>query len=747
MNLRSIPSTQPLFVDVANPRAPKSAAAPAAPSAPATLQDSVQIASSAPAAQKPAAAKAPQAAPTPAPSAPDVPSGWSIAGASPSSLTSVSKPARLPIVVKGYDTTNIDKTVRPQDNFYQYAVGGYLANHQIPADKSSWGVDAELYLNVQNTLHGILDGLQPGAAQGTNEQKLHDFYQSGMNQARIDAAGITPLQPELDRIDAIQDLGGVQDQIAHMHSIGFNGMFNFGATADIKNPDMAIGEADQGGLTMPSREYYLSEDPQKAKIRTAYVDHMTKMFVLAGDNELTATTEALQVLALETRLAEGCLTPEQLRDPQAGYNIMDRSQLSQMAPNFDFNKYFAGIGRPDIDKINVGQPSFFTKLNDTLTSTPVDSWKTYLRWQVINQMAPFLSSDIEKENFNFNGTVMTGATVQSDRWKRVIGYTDNYLGEALGQKFVEKSFPPEAKARAKELIENIKAAVRDKINNGWMSPESRVGALAKVDNLVAKIGYPDKWKDYSALDVKDDVFANNIMRGNAFAAKDNFSQIGKPVDKNAWGMTPSTVNAYYNPAGNEIVFPAAILQPPYFDVNADDAANYGGIGAVIGHELTHGFDDQGSQFDYTGRLNPWMTADDQAKFDARAEGVARQFDEFSFDGQQCNGHLVEGESIADLGGLEIAWAAFQRAKKDKPDVNSNDGFTPEQRFYLNFALGWATNVRPEKAHWQMTNDPHPLPQFRVLGPLSNLPSFYDAFTVKPGDPMMRAEDKRNKLWN
>lgn len=651
--------------------------------------------------------------------------------------------------VPGYDPANLDTTVRPQDDFFQYAVGGYMASHPIPADKSSWGVDAELNQRVQNTLHDILENLPSDSPHGTNEQKLRDFYRSGMDQARIDAAGIGPLKPELDRIAAIKDMGGVQDQIAHMHAIGFGGMFTFGATADFQDPEMTIGEADQGGLSLPNRDYYLSTDAQKSSVRGAFVDHMTKMLGLAGDNPLHARLQALQVLTLETRLAEGCLTPEQLRDPRALYNPMDRTQLAALTPHFDWNRYFAGIGRPDINSINVGMPDFFSKLDKTLASTTVDQWKTYMKWQIIHQMAPYLSKDIEQEDFNFNGTVLTGATVQSDRWQRVVKTTDNYLGEALGQKFVQKAFPPEAKAKAVQLVQNVMAALRDKIQNGWMDAESQKGALAKVDGLHVKIGYPDKWKDYSAFDVQDDVYASNVLRGNAFAAQDSLATIGKPTDHNAWGMTPSTVNAYYNATGNEIVVPAAILQPPYFDLNADDAANYGATGATIGHELSHGFDDEGSQFDASGKLNPWMTKEDQAKFDSRADGVARQFDEFSYDGQKVNGHLVEGESIADLGGLELAWAAFQKAKASSTAaaVKTDDGFTPQQRFYLNYALSWATAMRPERAHLLLSNDPHPLPQFRVIGPLANLPPFFEAFKVQPGDPMMRPEDKRNKLWN
>ncbi|NDD30642.1 MAG: M13 family peptidase, partial [Proteobacteria bacterium] len=632
-------------------------------------------------------------------------------------------------------------------DFYQYAVGGYTKSHPIPADRASWGVDGELTQRVQNTLRDILDTLPDNAPAGSNEQKLGDLYRSGMDQARIDAAGLTPLQPLFDRISAITDMSDVQAEVARLHAAGFSAMFGFGATPDARNPQQIIGEADQGGLSMPNREYYLSSDPEKKRVRDAYIDHVAKMFALAGDDALQSRAHAVEVLALETQLAEGCLTPEQMRDPQALYNPMDRAQLSQLTPHIDWNRYFNGVGRPDIESVNVGMPSFFATLDKTVATSTPGQWKTYLRWQVLRQMAPYLPSDIEKEGFRFTGTVLTGVTEQAPRWKRVVATTDELMGDALGQKFVERSFTPQAKARMLEMVENIKAAVREKIATGWMSDASKQGALAKVDSLKAKIGYPDVWQSYDALDIHTDAYASNVMRANAFAAANSLATIGKPKDPNKWEMTPSTVNAYYMPPNNEIVFPAAILQPPYFDVNADDAANYGATGATIGHELTHAFDDEGSQFDATGALKTWMTLEDQAKFQQRAEGVAKQFDEFSYDGQKCNGHLVEGESIADLGGLEIAWAAFQKAQAGKPEPKTDDGFTPAQRFFLNYALSWATNIRPEKAHLLLSNDPHPLPYFRVIGPLANLPEFHEAFGVKPSDAMMRPENVRNKLWN
>lgn len=758
MNLGAIPGGLQSASPVAPAQTP-TAAADAAPLPPAVV-DRTSITPAAPhPVAKPAtrvAIETPTASiETPAPPANNAPLATASALLATEPLLSATltataveaRPVQLGPVTTGYDLSNLDRTVRPQDDFGQYAVGGYLKAHPIPADKASWGVDGELTQRVQNTLRDILEGLPADAAPGSKEQKLRDFYRSGMDQARVDAAGLTPLQPLFERIDRIADARGVQTEVARLHAEGFGAMFGFYATPDAGNPQQIIGEAAQGGLTMPNCEYYLSTDPEKVRVRDAYVAHVEKMFALAGEGPVEARQAAREVLAIETQLAEGSLTPEQMRDPQALYNPMNRAQLAALAPGLDWGGFFAGLGRPDIETINVATPKFFSTLDKTLSTATVPQWKTYLKWQVLHQMAPYLSRDVEAEGFHFTGTVLTGVTQQPDRWKRVVHTTDDTLGDALGQKFVERNFTPQAKARMLEMVDNIKAAVREKIVNGWMSDESKKGALAKVDTLVAKIGYPDKWEDYSALDIRDDSYAANVMRASAFATTKSLATIGKPKDPNKWEMTPSTVNAYYMPPNNEIVFPAAILQPPYFDVNADDAANYGATGATIGHELTHAFDDEGSQFDASGALNAWMTPEDQAKFKLRADGVARQFDEFVYDGQKCNGQLVAGESIADLGGLEIAWAAFQKGQAGKPDPQTDDGFTPAQRFFLNYALSWATNIRPEKAHLLLSNDPHPLPYFRVIGPLANLREFHEAFGVKPGDPMMRPEAMRNKLWN
>ncbi|MHB2015393.1 MAG: M13 family metallopeptidase [Candidatus Xenobia bacterium] len=676
----------------------------------------------------------------------------------------------------GYDRSYLDTSVKPQDDFYQYAVGGYLKSHPIPADRSSYGIDAELTDRVQNVLHDILEGLakaqsasvnRPGvpgpnavdgpegrrgkqgargpAASASEEQKLGDFYASGMDTAAINAAGDKPLAPELKRIDAIRNLTDLQDEIARLHNLEVNAVFAFGPDQDAKHPDMVLGEFNQAGLSLPDRDYYLQNDADKKRVRSAFVAHVQKTFELMGDQH--AAADARAELALETRLAKASMSADDMRDPKALYNPTTVANLEKRSPALDWTRYFDKLGMHRLKSVNVSEPGFFRDLSPTLHQVSLADWKTYLRWQLVDSAAPYLSEPFEQEDFAFNGRTMTGAQQMLPRWRRVARTIDDCMGEALGHKFVDRCFSPEAKARALEMVENIKAAVRDHIKSGWMSPASQQAALQKVDLLVAKIGYPDKWKDYSKLSINRTSYVMNVLRSRMFEQQDELGRIGKPVDRNKWDMTPSTVNAYYDAQKNEIVFPAAILQPPYFDVNADDAANYGETGATIGHELTHGFDDEGSQFDGHGNLRDWWTSQDKKHFELLADAVATQFSEFSFEGQKVDGKRVEGESIADLGGLELAYAAFKKAEAQHAEPPSTDGFTPDQRFFLNYALSWATNMRSEKAHMLISSNPHPLPQFRVDGPLANLPAFWSAFNVPADTPMHRTAAKRCHLWD
>jgi len=507
-------------------------------------------------------------------------------------------------------------------------------------------------------------------------------------------------------------------------------------------------DIDQGGLGLPDRDYYTKADDDSKKTRDAYVQHVAKMFQLLGDDATKAASEAQTVLNIETKLAEASLTRVERRNPERIYHRMTVAQLKELAPAYDWAAYMEKLGVPQKTDVNVETPDFFSKaVNPMLTSVPISDWQTYLRWHVLNNNALALSSAFVDEDFNFKGKTLMGSKENLPRWKRCAAGTDRVLGEAVGQVWVKKAFPPSAKERALEMVRNLEAALTEDIGTlSWMSAETKKQAIAKLNAFINKIGYPDKWRDYSALEIDRGPYVLNRVRANAFEKRRDLNKIGKPVDKTEWGMSPPTVNAYYNPLINEIVFPAGILQPPFFDAEADDAYNYGGMGSVIGHEMTHGFDDQGAQFDATGNLKNWWTDEDLKNFKARAECVINQFNGFEVEkGLNMNGKLVVGESIADLGGLVIAYAAFQKAMAGKPR-KTIDGFKPEQRFFLGYARGWATNMRPELARLVTKTNPHPLAKFRVNGPLSNMPQFAAAFSCKTDDPMVRAEKDRCQIW-
>ncbi|HEV7797440.1 MAG TPA: M13 family metallopeptidase, partial [Pyrinomonadaceae bacterium] len=506
-------------------------------------------------------------------------------------------------------------------------------------------------------------------------------------------------------------------------------------------------DIDQGGLGLPDRDYYTKTDEKSKKIKDEYVKHVAKMFELLGDDAAKAASEAQTVVALETKLAEASMTRVERREPANVYHRMTVAQLHELAPGFDWSGYFQKIGVPPKTDVNVESPEFFKAMNQQLASAPIADWQTYLRWHLINSNAAALSSKFVDEDFNFKGKTLQGSKENLPRWKRCVGGTDRVLGEALGEVYVKTAFPPAAKARALEMVRNLEAALKTDITTlGWMSEPTRKQAIVKLDAFLNKIGYPDKWRDYSSLQVDRGSYVNNRFRANAFGKRRELNKIGKPVDKTEWGMSPPTVNAYYNPQINEIVFPAGILQPPFFDAEADDAFNYGGMGSVIGHEMTHGFDDEGRQFDSTGNLANWWSDVDLKAFTERAQCVIDQFSSFEVEkGLNENGKLVAGESIADLGGLVVAYAAFQKAMEGKPRVVI-DGFTPEQRFFLGYARGWATNTRPEFARLLVNIDPHPLAKFRVNGPLANMPQFAAAFQCKTGDAMTRDETRRCQIW-
>lgn len=649
----------------------------------------------------------------------------------------------------GYDRASLDPNTAACTDFYQYANGGWMAANPIPGAYSSWGVANLLDERNRDMLHEILEAAAKNtkAPKGSSEQKVGDYYATCMDEAKVEADGLKPLATELDRIAKIKDQKSLQDEIGRLHSMGINVLFGAGSTQDFKNSAEVTAEVDQGGLGLPDRDYYLKTDEKSTHIKEEYVKHVAKMLELMGDDAAKAAAETQTILALETKLAEASMTRVERREPANVYHRMTVAQLRELAGGFDWPTYFKTIGVPPNTDVNVTSPGFFKAMNLQLTSVPLTDWQTYLRWHLINNTAQQLPAKFVDEDFNFKGKVLQGSKENLPRWKRCVAGTDRVLGEALGEVYVKKAFPPTAKARALEMVRNLEAALKTDITTlSWMSEPTRKQAIVKLDAFLNKIGYPDKWRDYSSLEVDRSSYLANRFRAGAFGKRRDLNKIGKPVDRMEWMMSPPTVNAYYNPQINEIVFPAGILQPPFFDAEADDAFNYGGMGSVIGHEMTHGFDDQGSQFDSTGNLANWWSEADLKSFKERAQCVIDQFNSFEVEkGLNQNGKLVAGESIADLGGLVVAYAAFQKAMEGKPRVTI-DGFTPEQRFFLGYARGWATNMRPELKRMLATIDPHPLAKFRVNGPLANMPQFAAAFQCKASDAMVRDEAKRCVIW-
>jgi putative endopeptidase len=647
----------------------------------------------------------------------------------------------------GFDTANLDKTCKPCDDFYQFAMGGWLKANPIPPEYSSWGSFSRLLDKNQQNLRQILEAAETAkAAAGSNEQKIGDYYASCMDTATIDAAGTKPIDAEMAGIAAMKSEADLQAEAAKLQNEGVGVLFRFSANQDAKDSTQVVGAAWQGGLGLPEREYYLKQDDKSKQLREAYVHHVAKMFELLGDPADTAAAEGSTVLGIETALATASMKNTDLRDPEKTYHRMKLADLQSMAPNFDWESYFKAVGRPDLKEINVGQPDFFKALDTQLTKTPIADWKTYYRWHLVNSSANGLPEKFVDEEFEFRGKTLTGAKEIQPRWKRCVQATDRSLGEALGQLYVQKYFPPDAKAHALVMVHNLIAALRDDLQTlSWMSPETRSQATAKLEAFAVKIGYTDKWRDYSALKIDRDSFLANERRAAAFDSHRRLAKIGQPVDRTEWGMTPPTVNAYNNSSMNEIVFPAGILQPPFYDPKADDAVNYGGMGAVIGHEITHGFDDHGSKFDGHGNLKDWWTTEDLANFKQRAACVETQFDGYVVDGDlHENGKLVLGESIADLGGLAIAYRAYEKSLEGKQRPPDKDGFTPEQRFFLGWAQVWGTNGRLEFERLMASTNPHPLGRFRGNGPLSNMAEFAKAFGCKKGDAMVR--EQVCKIW-
>ena len=650
---------------------------------------------------------------------------------------------------RGVDMSILDKTCKPCEDFYHYASGAWLAKNPVPAAYPSWGRFNELAERNRELLRQILEGAAANtkAASGSNEQKIGDFYASCMDEKQINAQGVKPLEPEFARIDSIQTTDGLQSEVAWLQAMGVGAVFEFGSTQDAKNSTQVIGGAEQGGLGLPDRDYYTKTDDKSKQIRQQYQEHVAKMLQLAGDSPAKASSEAEAILNLETKLADASLTRVERRDPEKTYHKMDRSELQALTRNWSWDSYFQDIGHPGITAVDITAPKFFEAVNEQLKDTSLEDWKVYLRWHLLNSAAPWLSQPFVDENFDFNGRTLQGTKELLPRWKRCVTATDHQLGEALGQIYVQKYFPPQAKARALEMVNQLTSALRDDLKTlSWMGPATRKQALEKLSSFTRKIGYPDKWRDYSAFTVDRGSLVLNQMRGSQFEFKRDLDKIGKPVDRTQWDMTPPTVNAYYDPEMNEIVFPAGILQPPFFDPNADDASNYGAMGAVIGHEMTHGFDDEGRKFDAKGNLRDWWTSEDEKNFNARAECVEKQFDAYKVqDDIHENGKLVLGESIADLGGLNLAYRALHKTLQGKKPALVN-GLTPDQRFFLSYAQIWASNDRPEFERLMVNTNPHPLARYRAIAAPSNMPAFAQAFGCKEGEAMARPSAIRCQIW-
>lgn len=648
------------------------------------------------------------------------------------------------------DIANMDTTINPGDNFYAYANGAWMKNNPIPAAYSSYGAFDILENENYEQLKTIFAeaSKDKNAQKGSINQKIRDFYNSGMDTVKIEKDGIAPLQADLAKIESIASIDDIQAMVATQHASGNYPLFYIFSAGDERNSSMMIAQMYQGGLGLPDRDYYLSTDARSIEIKNAYEKHITKMFQMAGSTVAQAEKDAATVIRFETELAKISMTRLQLRDPIANYNKMNLDGLQKLAPEMNWTKYFTSLGITKTNDINVSQTKYIAGVTKIMKSAPVSDWKVYFRWDLINSAASALSSNFDKEHFAFYGTTLSGTTEQRPRWKRMIDKTSNSLGEAVGQLYVQKFFPPEAKKRMTEMVANLKNALGNRINNlEWMSEITKKEALAKLEKINVKIGYPDKWIDYSSLDITSDSYYENLKRSSMFEVKRNLEKIGKPVDRAEWGMTPQTVNAYYNPNMNEIVFPAAILQPPFFFMNADDAVNYGAIGMVISHEMTHGFDDQGRQYDKEGNLNDWWTKEDAEKFNNNTKTLINQFNNYVIlDSLHVDGELTLGENIADLGGINIAYDGLMKALEGKNKNEKIDGFTPEQRFFLSYAQVWRANMREKETMRRLKEDVHSPGEARVNGIVYNHPAFYNAFAIKPSDKRYISESDRANIW-
>jgi putative endopeptidase len=649
--------------------------------------------------------------------------------------------------IKPFDTARMDTGTMACDNFFQYVNGTWLKNTEIPADRSSTGSFQLLGDRNTDVLHDILENAaKTKSSKGSDLQMIGDFYSTCMDEAGIEAYGLKGLDPFFKQVDGIKDSKGLMKTIAYFHKNGIPAVFNFGASPDLNKSTMNIASTGQGGLSLPNKEYYTKDDAKSKETRDKFIVHMTKMFELAGDDTATAAANANTVMKLQTRLAIASRTPVENRNPKLSDNKMSLAEASKLAPNVGWDSYIVERGSPAVTDINVSNPTFLKEVNAMIGDVPVEEWKIYLRWNLLNSAASALPKKFADESFDFFGRTMSGAKEQQPRWRRCVNATDNTLGEALGMQYVKTNYTPEAKKRMDELIDNLMAALHDRIMHlEWMGDDTKKQATEKLAAFGRKIGYPDKLRGYAGLTISRKSYLENLRATSQFQIARNLKDIGQPVDRTRWGFTPPTVNASYSPQFNMITFPAGILQPPFFNFTADDAINYGAIGGVIGHEISHGFDDQGSQFDAVGNLRMWWTPEDRKNFEERADCVVQQFNGYDVgQGLKINGKLTLGENIGDLGGLNIAYDAYQRSLKGKPRPADIDGFTPEQRFFLGWAQVWGSKMRDEAIRQQVLGNPHADARFRVIGPLTNMPEFAQAFGCKLPDKMV--SPKPCKIW-
>jgi putative endopeptidase len=662
--------------------------------------------------------------------------------------TASSIQSALPAGAKYIDPNNMNTAVKPTDNFYEYANGAWLASNPVPASETRWGSFNILNDYTQNAVKGILESTaKTSGKKGSSEQMVGDFYSSGMNIAKIEQLGITPVNPILAKISAISSYNGLVEYLAYAQKAGLGGIFSFYIGADDKDVTKNIVNLFQSGLGLPDKDYYTKTDERSVKIQNGYRAYIKNLMLAAGEKEDVAENAVNTIYLVEKNLANSSMGRVEMRDPYKLYNKMTFAELAKKTEGFDWMGFVNKMGITNQKELIVAQPDFMLNAAQMLKSVSINDWKTYLKFHTISDMSPYLSSKLENIRFDFYGKILRGQKEQKPRWKRVSAIVDGGVGMEIGKIYVKKYFTQEAKSRMLALVNNLQDVYRERIMKlEWMSPATKTKAVEKLNTFIKKIGYPDVWRTYDGLVVTKDNYVQNILNSNLCDYNFNLKKLGKPVDRKEWGMTPPTINAYYNPAYNEIVFPSGILQFPFFDFGADDAVNYGGIGAVIGHEMTHGFDDQGAQYAADGNLKDWWTEEDKAKFKVKTDAIVKQYNEFTvLDTVHVNGELTQGENIADLGGVTIAYEAFKRTKQFK-EAKAIDGFTPAQRFFMSWAQVWRANTTPEEMVSRINTDPHSPGTHRCNGPLTNFLPFYAAFNVKPGDKMYKNEKERLEVW-